>query len=154
MKNVLSTRSWLLLVVLTLTACAGGQKSSKKTAQQAIGPESLTVSGIQSELMSFADTFSDLVSQGADSVAASTDNPRVRADAQQIKTSSILGAFTIAATPNPVIGVIDMAVMVTLLHQSARLWDARFFENHGDPLLHALVQAEALVWKMAGRLHD
>ncbi len=53
----------LMLVALLCEGCASGSKK-QVVAEQPIGPAGLTVSQIQSELMSYADTLSDLVATG------------------------------------------------------------------------------------------
>ncbi len=140
----------LLIVVLLLGACKTSQRS--KTAESPIGPTGLTVSQIQSELMSYADNMADFVAQGADEIVDSSTDPLVRRDATSFKLQTIRGAYTIAAGPNPIVGVIDMAVMVTLSRQAAEMYDKRHLGDHGEPLIEALDNAQERVWKLAAKV--
>jgi len=63
-----------------------------------------------------------------------------------------MGAMGNAVDPNPVAGLMDMAIMVTLTHQIARdKWPAEMFgQETADAIAAALEIQEADIWRVAG----
>lgn len=91
-----------------------------------VGPSGLEPSEIQSELMSFDDTFANIISQewnqagsGAllpegEAKPTAEQQQRMRRVALELKIANVSGALSIASSPNPMVAVGDMITMITL----------------------------------------
>lgn len=102
----------------------GGMSAEKK-----VGPAQLTPSAVQSEVMSFTDTFVSAVSQIWNAIASNArkestaggltdaENARLnsmRRAALEIKLANVNAALLIASSPNPLVSLSDMITVVTL----------------------------------------
>jgi hypothetical protein len=145
----------VFLAVLTgiLSACQGGSKAV--TMEQKIGPAQLTVTQIQSEVMSYADTLATRIAQAADEVRLASDDPEIRVSAHGVKASTILAAFTIASEHSPIAALLDMVVLVSLSHEIAKEhWVQELYGEQGQPLADALRTAKDEIWEIAARVLD
>src|ERR1051326_5699350 len=127
----------LLLVLLAALLCACGSDIHfrspivRGTPERRIGPGQLTAAEVQSELMSFTDTFDSAISEEWNAVAAAAraDSPQgglaapnadtdkasqLRRAALANKLATVSSALSIASSPNPVVGLADMITMITL----------------------------------------
>ncbi|MBS0189800.1 MAG: hypothetical protein U0573_13530 [Phycisphaerales bacterium] len=128
-----------LLAALSLLLCSGCARSRPATTPGEgisdvvrLGPAQLTPSAIQSETMSYADTFISAVSQiwtaistnarkaiavapddasGAQEVARQNS---IRRASLEVKLANVNAALLIASSPNPLVALSDMATLVTL----------------------------------------
>ncbi len=125
----ISTLVCLSLACLTLMGGCAASRTQSKDTEQRFGPARLTASGVQSEVMSFADTFASASSQiwnaisnnakAASGAGGLTDSEnakvnRVRRASLEIKIANVNAAILIASSPNPVVSVADMVTLVTL----------------------------------------
>ncbi|MHC4128968.1 MAG: hypothetical protein ACYTE6_10760 [Planctomycetota bacterium] len=146
----------LACLVLCATGCASSQQStgdiSSVKQQQGIGPGGLTADQIQSQIMGFSDTYSAYMRQAVAEVMSADVTPQQRANAHRALLNSIYGAITIASSPNSLIAVMDMAVLVTL---ERTVVEEHFMPLFGDrmlPVLNVLKTAEAEIWELAGQV--
>src|SRR4051812_907961 len=104
---------WLLLALggcLALVGCAAGVHSAATARRvRAIDPAELQV-----ELMDFADSYVTEMADTYDQLAADAPTTDGRRLAFEGKVSTARGAFINACNPNPVAGLLDMLVLVTL----------------------------------------
>jgi hypothetical protein len=142
----------LACLVLCATGCAGKQTTtgdiSTVRGQQGIGPGGLTADEIQSQIMGFSDTYSAYVRQAVAHVMTGEVTPQQRANAHRSLLNSIYGAITIASSPNSLVAVMDMAVLVTL---ERMVLEEHFLPRFGEqvrPVLEVLQLAEAEIWDL------
>lgn len=101
--------------------------------------------------MSFAVRYVNSMSDVYNRVQQNSKNPRVRMLAQRSKLMSGLGAMGNAVNPNPIVGVMDMAIMVTLTREiMAEPWAAEILgpQDHAM-VLDALKVQETDIWSLA-----
>jgi hypothetical protein len=147
---------FLACLVLGATGCASKQKTTGDISSvkqlQGIGPGGLTADEIQSQVMGFSDTYSAYIRQAVAQVMTGDVTPQQRANAHRSLLNSIYGAITIASSPNAVIAVMDMAVLVTL---ERMVIEDHYLERLGDQILPVLVflqTAEAEIWAMVSQV--
>jgi len=132
-----------------------------------IGPGKMTPDAIQSEVMSFADTYSAVIGQrwneagarradpAADDPEVAVNNSRARRSAHERKLASVSAAISIAANPNPLVSVADMLTLVTL--ERALLESPSTAELFGEEaaanLLATYKEQEAAAWRIAARAY-
>jgi len=122
----------LLLFVLPGCAELGLQSpfvSRSGSQEPPLGPGRLTQTDIQSEVMSYSDTFNAAVTEEWNGVAAlgreeSTGlglasaqddrGTRLRRVALETKIANVSASLLIASSPNPIVGLVDMIELVTL----------------------------------------
>lgn len=119
-----------------------------------IGESRLTADQIQSEVLTFADTYAGLISQGFDSILVQTKDPTIRLIAADTRLNYVTNAVQIAASRNPVTSLLDMTVMVTLQRE---VWEEYWVPTHfpdggGAPVTTKLREAEREVWFIAERV--
>jgi hypothetical protein len=121
-----------------------------------IGPGQLTPLQVQSEVMSFADTYAELVTQATDAALFARDlSATKRVMANGLKVNSVEGAVRIASSANPVSALLDMTVMVTLQRRVwERHWEPEVFGEIGAPMGRALAQLEEEVWAITSQALD
>lgn len=146
-----------LLWLVACVAASGCNPVTKLEALTNVGqepePTRMSPAEIQVELMAFADLYTALVRQAMDEVAKLV--PERRLEARQAKLRSIHNAIINAAGANPVGGLLDMTVMVTLQRQVAEehlLPDV--FGDRGEPIANAFRLLESQIWELAGRALD
>lgn len=138
------------------------------SSEKPIGPGKLTPAAIQSEVMSFTDTFNAAVAQQWNRVAAegrASSDPRglakpgsdaeranrLRRSALESKLATVTAALTIASSPSPTVALADMITMVTL--QRMVLETPAPAALYGPELISGLVgtfrEQEAKLWRIA-----
>jgi len=134
-----------ILVALSGAAVCAGQESGK-------GQYHTTQLELQSQLMSFADQLAAILGQARYEVSVDQPDVNVRTLVRTDLTLSLASAFTIAASANPEIGLLDMVVMVTLGRMIyEERWRAEVGENI-QPMLAAFKQLEADIWSIAANV--
>ncbi|MGH7244167.1 MAG: hypothetical protein ACREJD_12200 [Phycisphaerales bacterium] len=120
-----------LAVAIALTSLPGCASNFQRSAgrEQTIGPGRMTPSEIQSEVMSFTDTFNAAIAQSWSDVSAagrtkaaeagflSPEGERataLRRAALNVNLSNATASLTIASSPNPFVALADMVALVTL----------------------------------------
>jgi hypothetical protein len=134
--------------------CASTQQTtgdiSSVKEQQGIGPGGLTADEIQSQIMGFADTYAAYVVHAVERVMSGDLSPEERARVYRAQLTSAYGAVTIASSPNSLIAVMDMVVLVTLERMvTEEYWKPSVFGDRALPVLQALQTAEAEIWRLA-----
>lgn len=152
-----------MAIAITLTALAPAScallddvtsssgKSTKADIQQQIGPGRVTPAEIQSDIMSFADNYAELVEQALTESLTEfvAKRPELRQRAIMMKLDMIQGAITIAAEANPVTAMLDLAVMVTLQREVwEAYWVPQVWGEAGAPLSEALESLETDIWEI------
>ena len=105
--------------------------------------------------MNFADRFAGNMAAAYDELAANSPTAEATDAALQRKIGNVSAAYVNATASNPIVGLIDMIVTVTLLRQASE--EPWFTELHGaDAAKVAVVlkAQEADVWDIGSRLSD
>ena len=141
------------LVVAACLGAAACQSSPQAQSRQTSGPTRLPPEEIQAEIMGFADSYTAVIGQAADRVAEQM--PQKRALLHSVKLRNVENAIIIAAGPNPVGGLLDMTVMVTLQRQVfEEYWIQEQLGEPGRPLLEGLQLLEEEIWSIARQALD
>ena len=123
-----------------------------RSGQGQAGASRLPAEEIQAEIMAFADSYTAMISQAADRVTAQL--PERAAAIHQIKLRNVQNAITIAAGANPIGGLLDMMVMVTLQRQAVEEHLIPEFGDAAQPFLEALQRLEGEIEAIAKRSLD
>jgi len=103
-------------ICLLVTMCAAVFACETTSSRRARSTQTtLTPQQIQGELMAFADSYTALIVQAAGRMTR--DRRELRAVILRAKLDNVQNAIIIAAGPNPVGGLLDMTVMVSLQRQ-------------------------------------
>ncbi len=147
---------WPLLPLLLWTGAIALGGCMTSTASPARTPAASSngrqdPGAIQSAVMGFADRYLSAIAEAYDRVGASSPSPESLLAAHQAKVQAAAGALGNAVNPNPVAGLMDMAVLVTLSRESAEEpWALQTFGAETlAPIVATLKQQEADIWKIA-----
>jgi hypothetical protein len=107
---------------------------------------------IQGSIMGFADRYIAAMADVYDRAQRNATSLDVRLALQRWKILAGLGAASNAVDPNPVVGLMDMALMVTLTSQTlSEPWAAEFFGKEDLAIILTTLKAqEADIWRIAG----
>ncbi|MGH7244188.1 MAG: hypothetical protein ACREJD_12310 [Phycisphaerales bacterium] len=136
------------------------------SAEKKVGPAQLTPSAVQSEVMSFTDTFVSAISQIWNAIAADarkqstaagltdSENARVnsaRRAALEIKLANVNAALLIASSPNPLVSLSDLVTVVTLQRMVLESPGTKrlFGEDVQQQLVVVYKEQEENVWAIA-----
>ncbi len=121
-----------------------------------IGVEQRTPDEIQSQVMSFTDTYTALVTQGFDALVTEEDSLDQRRLIAGGRLAWVAAAVEIAALKNPVTAMLDMTVMVSLQREKwETYWRPRFFPgDNGAVMSEKLAELERDVWEMSSSVLD
>ncbi len=137
-----------LVIVLAGTTVYGAEEHDETQTNE----YRTTLIELQSELMSFGDRFQSILAQAAFEVEAQTPNLEIRLLAHRILVASVSAAFTIAAGPNPEVGLLDMVVLTTLgrmiLEEN---WQAKFGATT-EPMIRTFKLLEKDIWLIAAKI--
>jgi hypothetical protein len=140
-----------IAVALSAGGCAEqqGRSSGPKTTPT----PAIDAQRVQGNTMSFADGYSAGMADAFDRVAASSKSAQVQLAAIQGKGMAAAGALGNAVNPNPVAGLMDMAMMVTLTRESIEApWSRELFgPQNVEILLAAIEPREAEIWRTAAQ---
>jgi len=112
----------------------------------------VTEEDLQSQLMSFADRFSSIITTAFndyDDLAPPLVNRQVVAENTLYP---MLAAFTIAAEPDPDVALLDMVTMVTLGRLIYQEHWLKQFGNQIEPVLQGFQKAEEDIWVLADQV--
>jgi hypothetical protein len=134
------------------------------------GSGQLTAAAIQSEIMSFTDTFGAAVAEQWNRIAAesrarteSAQEPlspdelaranRIRRSAVESKLATVSAALSIASSPNPTVALADIITLVTLQRMvfESQVTVERFGMEHAADLIALYTKQEEKVWRIAAR---
>jgi len=137
-----------LVVVLTGTAVYGAKERDKTQASE----YRTTQIELQSELMSFSDRFGAILGQAVIDVEAKTPNPEIRILARRDYIGSVSAVVTIAAGPNPEVGLLDMMVLTTL---GRMIHEEHWYPKFGAPIKPMLTAFNLLdkdIWSISAKV--
>jgi hypothetical protein len=180
-RFVARTLTWLLLSSL-LSSCGifGLRLQSPITVlhdESRMGPERLTSAEIQSEVMTYADTFGAIVNEvwnnvlrglrlealPLDPAAIATDPLELDRALEQVKRAerisvhqklaAVRASILIASSPNPAVALADMMTMVTLQRtvMERRRMAALYGINGQKTLVEAFREQERRIWAIGER---
>ena len=114
-------------------------------------PTQINQKAIQEGVMSFADSWLVLVSQGFQVFESQADSPELRLSAKKMRFGAITSAVEIASISHPGRALLDMMVLASLNKET---WDRHWLSNYEAPaqLLsdnYALLEKE--IWQFATR---
>ncbi|MCZ6834464.1 MAG: hypothetical protein O7G85_01690 [Planctomycetota bacterium] len=131
-------------------SCQSMPNSSRSRSRHATR---IPAEDVQAELMAYTDSYTAILSQAIDRI--STALPGQRAVLHDAKLRNVQNAINIAAGPNPIGGLLDMTVMVSLQRRVAEdYWIPERFGDDGQPLLRALQLLEQEIWLIVDRSLD
>jgi hypothetical protein len=106
--------------------------------------------------MGFADRYMSAMADAYDKVKASAPSPEGALKAQEGKVQAALGVLGNAVNPNPIAGLMDSAILVTLTRLSTEdPWAVEAFGPEGvETILAALKTQEADIWRVVGSYLD
>ncbi|MDA3799142.1 MAG: hypothetical protein PF692_08690 [Kiritimatiellae bacterium] len=152
--------TWALFLLISLTmssGCALFDTAKKSTWQLnpfvAKKEGNITAYALQQELMRFADDYSSMIGEIADNLAAKAKTPTDRVRPLSMKVSQADAAITIASSPNPLAGIMDMTVLVSLTRSSFE--DYLVPEVYGADakgVVEKYKKAETQIWKLAAQV--
>ncbi|MBL8886839.1 MAG: hypothetical protein JNK16_09275 [Phycisphaerales bacterium] len=157
-------------VALSLTSLFGCASNLTRSSgrEQTVGPGRMTPSEIQSEVMSFTDTFNAAISQEWSGVSATgraeaaqagflspegTRATALRRAALEVNLSNATASLSIASSPNPFVALADMVTLVTLQRMVLETPEAKAL--YGPELQAQLLAVygtqEERIWRIAER---
>lgn len=167
-----SVRRCVLIVscvgLAMLSGCASNFGRNSTPREQTIGPGRMTPSEIQSEVMSFTDSFNAAITQSWSAVSAtgraeaseagflSPEGERataLRRAALEVNLSNATASLSIASSPNPFVALADMVTLVTLQRMVLETPEAAAL--YGPELQRQLLAVygaqEERIWRIAAR---
>ncbi len=137
----------LVFGIILLAADAGHSRKKKEKKKE----ESyvMTEAELQSQVMSFADRFTSIISQSFDNYAELSppiENHRI---VLGNTAYSMASAYTIAAETDPDVALLDMVVMVTL---GRMIYEEHWLVKFGpqvEPMVKGFRRAEEDIWQIA-----
>jgi hypothetical protein len=118
-----------------------------------VAGSSLTMAGLQGQVLRYADSYVASVSHATDEVARKLGTRQASVDALKWKLDQANAAYANATGENPVWNTLDMVVFATVSRMVIE--DARSSETFGTavaPLLATHRELEANAWTLAGEL--
>ena len=144
-KSILPAAAILLLVILSsASSSAAADKKAPKTDSTV-----MTEAELQAQVMAFADRYTSIVTSGITAYREQKPPPDDYRHVLSLASYSLSSAFTIAAEPSPVGGLLDMITMVTL---GRIIFEEDLLERYGpalQPVIDVLRKAEAEIWLVA-----
>src|SRR5580658_3901901 len=155
--RLLKPATWIALAIC-VAGCAQEEgnleslSNHKKGSQVVLGPAQLTPEQLQSEVMSFADTYASLAIQSLDDLQNRTTRPEVADWALENKIATTLAVYTNVTGPNEVTNLLDMLVFVDLKRWAVENhWIPALLHDEGQGVLTAARKGDDLAWEMAAR---
>ena len=147
-------RSYRLLIVLFLTLMfffiaqtfSFAAKKDKKKGYV------MTEVELQSELMSYADRFASIITQALEDFETLNPKPQARQVILSDLVYSLSSIYTIAAEPNPQVGLLDMVGVTTL---GRIIYEDNMRRKYGkstDVLVVGFRQMEKDIWRIAAKV--
>ncbi len=138
---------FLWLPALLMAGCSAVNSRTPARTAKVIDPQE-----VQAATSSFAERYVVSMADVYDRVQSSPENPRARDLAQQNKLLAGQGAMGNAVNPNPIVGLMDMALMVSLTEKVMEdPWARQELGNSNcDTIVLALKSHEADIWNVVG----
>ena len=149
----MSTRRAELVLWLCLACMAGGCAKGQSPANarsQEVPLRKLQPQEITGTLTSFSDQYLMAMAETYDRAQQAATTSQARIEARRLKLLAATGAISNAVDPNPLVGLMDMAMMVTLTRQIAQEpWSAEMFGKEPAAEIVAVLEIqEANIWKL------
>ena len=138
----------ILVLVLCCTFLVGEAEAKRKPEPT---PPQVNQQAIQEGVMSFADSWLSLVSQGYLAFESAAQTPALRVQAKRMRFSAMSSAVEIATIPYPGRALLDMLVMSSL---NRATWDRHWLSSYGasaQPLSDIYASLESDIWQFAAR---
>ena len=143
----------LFSVTLTTGGCTQLRRPSSMfaTSRASVGTN-IDPEQVERMTMNFAARYITATSDVYDQVRTRSMTPEARALAQQSKLNASLGALANAVDPSPVLGLMDMTLMVALKKEIAEdPWAAEEFGLDNAAKIDAVLTTyDAIIWDIAG----
>jgi len=139
----------LMVVVFLITNTLSFAKKSRGRAKDSYV---MTEAELQSELMSFADRFVSIITQGFEDFEAAAPKLEARHFILSDLVYSQSAMYTLAAEPNPQVAMLDMVVVTTLGRMVYENILRRRFGNETRLIIRGLKQLEADIWSIAAKV--
>ena len=107
---------------------------------------------LQSELMSYADRFASIITQAMEDFETLNPKPQTRQVILSDLVYSISSVYTIAAEPNPQVGLLDMVAVTTLGRIIYEDNMSRKYGNSTVVIVKGFRQLEKDVWRVAAKV--
>jgi hypothetical protein len=139
---------FFLIMILFLVApsvCIAAKKDKKQDYV-------MTEIELQSELMSYADRFASIISQAFEDFDDLKPEPQARQVIMGDLVFSLSAVYTIAAEPNPQVGLLDMVAVTTL---GRIIYEDNMRRKYGkstEVLAAGFLQMEKDIWSIAAKV--
>lgn len=144
---------WVLGLGVAVAAGCGAHApfSSERSGAQKGAAAQVDYERVQSATMSFAERYITAVDDVFDRIQPSLDSPEARLAALQGRIRAGLGALGNAVNQNPLVGLMDMTLMVSLTRETlSDPWAAEMYGAENVALVAAALKSqEAQVWEVA-----
>ena len=123
-----------------------GKKAKKKEDPR------ITEAELQSQVMGFADRFAVILSQSFEDFKKNAPSPEAQLTAHDDLTYSMASVFTIAAGPNPQVGMLDMAALATM---GRMVYEEHWLKEWGkaaEPFVRGYRQLETDIWRIVAQV--
>jgi hypothetical protein len=123
-----------------------GKKAKKKEDPR------ITEAELQSQVMGFADRFAVILSQSFEDFKREAPSPEAQLTAHDDLTYSMASVFTIAAGPNPQVGMLDMAALATM---GRMVYEEHWLKEWGKPaapFVRGYRQLETDIWRIVAQV--
>ena len=144
--RILTVLSLTVILFLTTQSFSFAAKKDKKKGYV------MTEVELQSELMSYADRFASIITQAMEDFETLNPKPQARQVILSDLVYSISSVYTIAAEPNPQVGLLDMVAVTTL---GRIIYEDNIRRKYGkstDVLGVGFRQLEKDVWRIAAKV--
>ncbi len=135
----------LILFLIAQTFCFAAQKDEQKDYV-------MTEIELQSELMSFADRFASIITQALEDFETLNPQPQARQVILSDLVYSLSSVYTIAAEPNPQVGLLDLVAVTTLGRIIYEDNIRRKYGNSTEVLADGFRQLEKDIWRIAAKV--
>ena len=138
---------WLLSGFCCLFFLGDAEAKRKQEPQ----PTQLNQKAIQEGVMSFADSWLNMVSQGFEEFESRVETPELRVSAKKMRFGAMTSAVEIATIAHPGRALLDMLVMASL---NRATWDRHWLAEYGAPaqlLSDNYALLEKNIWQFAAR---
>ena len=149
----------LLLLALLVTGCRMLQKTAELPGQAVSSirpgkkdPSAVDPVELQQNLLRFADEFSIRMMIGVEKLRRGTN---ALSPSETLQWKSAFGTETcaIVSGPNAVASLLDMTVFVTVVRAALEEhWQPKAFGESAGPMLESCRNAEAEIWRFAGKV--
>jgi hypothetical protein len=145
--------------LLALAGCASrgsstapAVKSGSIRRESGKQPKQIPPGVLTAEVCRFADEFTILVAQAADTFAGQVGTPEARALALGWKTAVANTTMINATGPNPTANLLDMVVLVSLARMAFEEYWVPHYGKPAEPMLTVTRDLERDVWEVADRV--